>query len=130
MKEILFLISLTAFVFCFVYFLAGKITRIKTKENKKKSFNFKNLTVKRKRILVSLFIFLLAAILVRNIIFALILCVLYLYFDWYIKDKNRCKLVDLMDKQVIEALTVIRVSLFRIQLISLKMNLKSYKTQI
>jgi tight adherence protein B len=108
MKEILFLISLAAFVFCFVYFLAGKITRIKTKENKKKSFDFKNLTVKRKRILVSLFIFLLAAILVRNIIFALILCVLYLYFDWYIKDKNRRKLADLMDKQVIEALTVIK----------------------
>lgn len=45
MKEILFLISLAAFVFCFIYFLAGKITRIKTKGNKKKSFDFKNLTV-------------------------------------------------------------------------------------
>lgn len=44
----------------------------------------------------------------RNIIFTIILCVSYLYFGWYIKDKNRRKLADLMDKQVIEALTVIK----------------------
>lgn len=41
----------------FVYFLAGRITGIKTDENNKKFFDFKNLTVKRKEILISLFIF-------------------------------------------------------------------------
>ena len=107
MTEIFFLISLAAFIFCFVYFFVSKIG-IKIREKKKKSFDFKSLTIKRKRALISLFIFLLSAILLHNIIFAFILCIFYLYFDWYIKDKNRRKLVNLMDKQVVEALTVIK----------------------
>jgi Flp pilus assembly protein TadB len=41
---------------------------------------------------------------VWSIIFALILCVLY----QHAKDENRRKLANLMNKQVIEALTVIK----------------------
>jgi tight adherence protein B len=107
MKKMLFLGSLAAFVFYFVYFL---LVRIKANKNKKRkiSFNFNNLLIKRKRLYILLLVFLLSSVLLSNIIFALILCILYLYFDWYISDKNQRKRMNLIDKQVIEALTVVK----------------------
>ncbi|MDR3256563.1 MAG: type II secretion system F family protein [Endomicrobium sp.] len=104
MIVILFLVSFAAFIFCFIYFFTDKV-KIK---NKKKSFSFKSLNSKRKKLIISLFIFILSSILLQNIIFALILCIIYLYFDWYIKAQNRRRSLHLIDKQVIEALIVIK----------------------
>jgi len=105
--KILFLISFSAFLFFFAYFFIYKIN-VKTKIKKKESSDFKSLIFGKRKIFISLFIFLICVILTRNIIFAVILCVLYIYFDWYIKDKNRRKHISLMDKQVIEALGVVK----------------------
>ncbi|GHT72614.1 hypothetical protein AGMMS49950_11120 [Endomicrobiia bacterium] len=116
MKIIELVISFSAFVFCFVRLIFLQINTKTKRKNKKKfsfknlpiEFNFKNLPIKRKKLLVLLLTFLLLAILLKNIVFPLTLCILFLYLDWYIKDKNKRKRTNLIDKQVVEALTIIK----------------------
>ncbi|GHT65593.1 hypothetical protein AGMMS50222_05930 [Endomicrobiia bacterium] len=116
MKRIVLVISFSAFVFCFVRLIFLQIKTKTKRKNKKKfsfknlpiEFNFKNLPIKRKKLLVLLLTFLLLAILLKNIVFPLTLCILFLYLDWYIKDKNKRKRTNLIDKQVVEALTIIK----------------------
>jgi tight adherence protein B len=110
MKGIMLITSLSAFVFCFGCLIFSQI-RIKTKHKNKKYFNFKKFSVKRKKFLILLPMFLLLTILFKNVIFALILCILFLYLDWYINDKNKRKRANLIDNQVVEALIVIKNSL-------------------
>ncbi|AKL97816.1 type II secretion system F family protein [Endomicrobium proavitum] len=80
----------------------------KKRENIKEQLSFKNMDFKRKRVVISLIVFLGVLILLQNIIFGFIAAGLYVYFDWYLRDKNAKKLAALIDKQVIEALTVIK----------------------
>jgi uncharacterized protein YggT (Ycf19 family) len=56
--------------------------------------------------------------------------VLYMYFNWYVKDKKKRKFTTLIDNQVIETLAVIKssaqaVTPFKMQSILLKQNLKN-----
>jgi tight adherence protein B len=51
-----------------------------------------------------------AIVLFQNIIFALIFCIIYFYFDWYTQDKKKRKKEALVDKQVMEVLNVIKNS--------------------
>ncbi|MCL2799061.1 MAG: type II secretion system F family protein [Endomicrobia bacterium] len=101
---ICFIISVFAAVFLLVFSL---IKGISAKKEKRK-ISFKNISANRKRVIVALIIFLLSAVIIQNIIFALIFCGLYLYFGWYFKDKKAKELAALIDKQVIEALTIIK----------------------
>jgi tight adherence protein B len=103
MIKILFLFSFAFFIFCFIYFFVRKFN-----VNRKKFFDLKNLPRNKKRLLISFIIFVICAIFLQNIIFALIFGILYCYFDWYIKDKKRRKKAALVDKQVIEALNIIK----------------------
>jgi tight adherence protein B len=127
MKEIILIISLSAFVFCFVCLIFLQIktkasnNKDKNEDNDKKKFNFKSLSIrslsikslslKRNKLLILLSVFILLIILLKNIIFSLIVCVLLLYLDWYIKDKNKRKRANLINKQVVEALIIIKNSL-------------------
>jgi len=105
MMKILFLFSFSLVVFCFMYFL---INKLKFKINRKRSFDLKKLSQNKKRFFVSFIIFFISAIFFHNIVFALILSVLYCYFDWYAQDKKMRKKVALIDKQVMEALNIIK----------------------
>jgi tight adherence protein B len=77
-------------------------------KTKIKSLKFKSLNAGKKRLFILLAVFLFSAVFMRNIIFAAILCILYLYFDWHIGYERKCKLVNLMNKQIIEALNIIK----------------------
>jgi tight adherence protein B len=105
MIKIILIFSFALFVFCFVFFLVNKFNI-----NKKRNFDLKRLSQNKKRVLISFIIFVCASILSQNIIFALIFCVLYCYFDWYTKDKNKRKRLTLVDQQVMEALNIIKSS--------------------
>ncbi|MDR3071256.1 MAG: type II secretion system F family protein [Endomicrobium sp.] len=105
MKKLVVIGLLSIFVFYCVYLFLEKMKAMRKKRN---FFNFKNLSVKTKTLIISLIVFLFLLILIRNIIFVLIFYILYLYFNWYIKDKNERRYANLLDQQVIEALTVIK----------------------
>ncbi|GHT43738.1 hypothetical protein AGMMS49921_12340 [Endomicrobiia bacterium] len=107
--KIMLVISLSAFVFCFVRLIFLQIKK-KTKRKNKKSLILKTCLL-RERNFILLLAFLLLAILLKNIVFVLILCILFLYLDWYVKDKNKRKSINLIDKQVVEALAIIKNSL-------------------
>jgi tight adherence protein B len=103
MIKILFLFSCSLFIFCFIYFFVSKFNI-----NRKKIFDLKNLPKNKKRFLISFVVFLICVILLHNIIFSLIFGVLYCYFDWHVQDKKKRKKAALVDKQVIEALNIIK----------------------
>ncbi|MDR1086754.1 MAG: type II secretion system F family protein [Endomicrobium sp.] len=107
MIKIILIFSFALFVFCFVFFL---INEFKFDINKKRNFDLKKLSQNKKRFLISFIIFICASVLSQNIIFALIFCVLYCYFDWHIQDKNKRKRLALVDQQVMEALNIIKSS--------------------
>lgn len=108
MLNIAALFCLAASIFFFiVYIITGIKNRGKIKQKIKRK-QFKELNNKSKRIVVALILFFISAILFLNIVFALIISILYIYFNWYIKDKQIKKNAALIDKQVIEALTVIK----------------------
>ncbi|MDR1942500.1 MAG: type II secretion system F family protein [Endomicrobium sp.] len=111
--NLLFLISAAAAVFCFIFYAANLIANKKKSENNKENpskINFKTLPALKKRFLFSFIIFFIISIIIQNLIFAFIAAVLYAYFDWYVQDRKLKKRMELIDKQVIEALTVIKNS--------------------
>ncbi|MDR2395528.1 MAG: type II secretion system F family protein [Endomicrobium sp.] len=109
MREILFLVSLSIFVFCLIYFILS----INLTKNKKinKKIDFKNLIIKRKRFVILFGIFIVSFIAIENIIFSVILCILYSYFDWHLTYLKKQKISNLIDLQIVEALTIIKNSL-------------------
>ncbi|MCL2335240.1 MAG: type II secretion system F family protein [Endomicrobia bacterium] len=113
MLILLVFICLAAAVFFALYGLLNAV-KLKKEEKKKSgiaaesapSVNFSN--PKTKKIMIALIIFLAVAVVLQNIIFGIIACGLYVYFSWQIKKSKEKKLAALIDKQVIEALTVIK----------------------
>jgi tight adherence protein B len=66
----------------------------------------------RKKIVFALFIvFIVSFFVLENIIFSLILCILYAYFNWHINFIKQQKVSNLFDLQILEALTIIKNSL-------------------
>jgi Flp pilus assembly protein TadB len=112
MIKLLFFIALALFVFFFIFSFISYIKEKKriSKDKTGKSFNakFKELSTVRKRIVVAFIIFFISAFLIQNIVFAVIFAVVYAYFDWFIKNKKAKELETLIDKQVIEALTIVK----------------------
>jgi tight adherence protein B len=88
-----------------VYFLINKSKLIV-----KKLRGFKNLSGKNRKLLISFIILIASLIFFHNIIFGFILSALYYYFNWYAQDKKIRKRKVLVDKQVIEALNIIKNS--------------------
>ncbi|MDR3112749.1 MAG: type II secretion system F family protein [Endomicrobium sp.] len=111
---LLFSISFAAALFFFVFCVVQTIKNKKTAQAKalqngeKKKTQFKDLPPFRKRLIIALIVFFTAALILQNIIFALIASVLYAYFNWYFANKKAKERSALIDKQVIEALTVIK----------------------
>lgn len=103
-------LSIFFFILYFISYFKNKKS-IKNDKNKKVKISFKDLSIKRKRIIFALGLFFLSALILNNMIFAMIISGLYIYFDWHIKDKERRKTAALIDKQVIEALTIIKNAL-------------------
>ena len=66
------------------------------------------MTSLKKRIFAAAAVFFITAVILMNIVFALTASILYVYFDWYIKNKKAAEYAALVDKQVIEALTVVK----------------------
>jgi tight adherence protein B len=97
-------------IFSFALFVFFLINEFKFDINKKRNFDLKKLSQNKKRFLISFIIFICVGVLSQNIIFALIFCVLYCYFDWHIQDKNKRKRLALVDQQVMEALNIIKSS--------------------
>ncbi len=108
MMLLLFFAAFAVSIFLFVFFAGSEIKAKRQSSAKKSVKSFKELPLKRKRIIISLAVFFVTAIALQNIVFAIIAAGLYLYFDWYFKDKKAKKLAAMIDKQVIEALTVIK----------------------
>ncbi|MCL2144988.1 MAG: type II secretion system F family protein [Endomicrobia bacterium] len=110
MMKILFVSALGASVFLLIFSVILGIKNSKKDKNRNKNFNqkFKEMTALRKRIFISVIIFMLTALILQNIVFALIACIIYVYFDWYVKNKKARELSALIDKQVIEALTIVK----------------------
>ena len=95
-------------VFLFIFYISFSVREKARSAKTDKKTRFKDLNQKNKRIIVSLIVFFVSALVLQNIIFAVIICVLYVYFDWFMKDKKARERTMLIDKQVIEALTVIK----------------------
>lgn len=102
------LLCFGAALFFFIICVSDAIKRTAVSAKNSKRKRFKELNVKHKRIIVSLIIFFISALILQNIVFAVIACALYVYADWYLKDKRAKQNAALIDKQVIEALTVIK----------------------
>jgi len=118
------ILALSAVFGAFAFFIVSLIVSLIERENKKRNdkaeksgrkrknlkeqLSFKQMEFKRKRIVISVIVFAVVLIVLQNIVFGLIAAGLYVYFDWYYRDKNRRKLAALVDKQVIEALTIIK----------------------
>ena len=94
------------FVLAIVQLVKNKKSADEAKEKKKT--RFKDLPPVRKRFVIAGIIFFAVAILMQNIIFALIASGLYFYFDWHFVNKRAKERAALIDKQVIEALTIIK----------------------
>lgn len=107
MLKIIVSLLAAAIVFFIFYAVSAKAKSVK---KKKRKFSVKNLDTKRKKIVITISIFMAALILLQNIVFSIILGSLYLYFSWYMEDKRRKERSALIDKQVIEALTLIKNS--------------------
>lgn len=110
MIKILFFITVAAFSFTAAFsFIRAIKKRVKNAgKNKNTVFEFKNMTSLKKRIFAAAAVFLITAVILTNIIFALTASILYVYFDWYIKNKKTAEYAALVDKQVVEALTVVK----------------------
>ncbi|MDR3112612.1 MAG: type II secretion system F family protein [Elusimicrobiota bacterium] len=107
MEILLLLISFSAFVFfiSLYYFSSAKENSKKQaaacatkKEFSKASF------------VIPCTIFIVTFLLLNKIIFAIIFVILYLYFSWNIKHRNFQKNQNLIDRQVMEALSIIKSS--------------------
>jgi tight adherence protein B len=66
---------------------------------------------KKKSFLVFFTIFTISFVVLKNVIFSLILCILYAYFNWHINYIKQQKISSLVDLQILEALTIIKNSL-------------------
>jgi len=77
-----------------------KTVRIKDK--------FNELDFKKRTIVIALCVFIAALIFLQNIIFAMIFAVVYVYFVLYKAEKDKKKQMGIIDKQVVEALSVIK----------------------
>jgi tight adherence protein B len=108
-KELLLLSSLFMFVFCLVCFTLN-INLIQNKKIKNK-ISFGEFLVKKKKILVLFAVFVTSFAVLRNIIFSVIVCILYAYFNWHINYMKQQKISNLADLQILEALTIIKNSL-------------------
>lgn len=109
MKEVLVLSSLFILILCLMYFI---LSAILMKDKKfKKNIGFKTLIVKEKKFIVLFGVFIISLITIQNIIFSVILCILYIYFDWHLGYLKKQKISNLIDLQVVEALTIIKNSL-------------------
>ncbi|MDR1196264.1 MAG: type II secretion system F family protein [Endomicrobium sp.] len=108
MIKILSLITIFIAVFSILFLIISEIKNGKKKKKKNFNLKFKEMTAFKKRIFIAVVIFLITAIVLQNIVFALIACVLYVYFDWYVQNKKAKEKAALIDKQVIEALTIIK----------------------
>ncbi|MCL2485103.1 MAG: type II secretion system F family protein [Endomicrobia bacterium] len=104
----LMLTSLIICVFAAIFFLIFSLVKGISAKKEKKKISYKTMGAKNKRIILAIIVFLASAVIIKNIIFALIFCGLYLYFDWYFKAKKAKELSALIDKQVIEALSIIK----------------------
>lgn len=103
--------NLVFFVICAffaVFLFAFSLIKGKSGKNEKKKISFKGMSAGRKRAIIASTVFLAAAVILQNIIFAFIFCGLYLYFDWYFRDKKAKEAAALIDRQVIEALSIIK----------------------
>lgn len=108
-KALTFLTAGISVFFLAISFISG-MRSIEKKQKKRKSIRlvFNAMTNMKKRITISLMLFFVCALLLQNIIFALIICTVYIYIDWNIKNKKARETAALIDKQVVEALTVIK----------------------
>ncbi len=110
MIKILFFITVAFFSFTAAFsFIRAIKKRVKNAgKNKNTVFEFKKMTSLKKRIFAAAAVFFITAVILMNIVFALTASILYVYFDWYIKNKKAAEYAALVDKQVIEALTVVK----------------------
>lgn len=110
MIKILFFITVAAFSFTAAFsFIRAIKKRVKNAgKNKNTVFEFKKMTSLKKRIFAAAAVFFITAVILMNIVFALTASILYVYFDWYIKNKKAAEYAALVDKQVVEALTVVK----------------------
>ncbi|MCL1972724.1 MAG: type II secretion system F family protein [Endomicrobia bacterium] len=110
MIKILFISALGASVFLLIFSVVLGIQNRKKDKKQSKNLNlkFKEMTALRKRIFIAAIILMLTAIILQNIVFAMIASIVYMYFDWYIKDKKARERAALIDKQVVEALTIVK----------------------
>lgn len=110
MIKILFFITVAFFSFTAAFsFIRAIKKRVKNAgKNKNTVFEFKKMTSLKKRIFAAAAVFFITAVILMNIVFALTASILYVYFDWYIKNKKAAEYAALVDKQVVEALTVVK----------------------
>ena len=110
MIKVLFISALGASAFLLIFSVISGIQNRKKDKKQSKTFKqkFKEMTSLRKRGFISAVIFMLTAIILQNIVFALITSIVYMYFDWYIQNKKARERAALVDKQVVEALTIVK----------------------
>ncbi|MDR2617115.1 MAG: type II secretion system F family protein [Endomicrobium sp.] len=109
MKEVLFLFSIFVCTFCLMCFILN-INLIQNKKFNNRS-NFKNLVFKRKKIIFLFSVLVISFIVMQNIIFSAILCILCVYFDWHLSYLKKQKTSNIIDAQIVEALSIIKNSL-------------------
>lgn len=108
MLILLIFICIAAAIF-FALYGAFKAVNLKREAKKKEGLAAVKISnPKMKKIMIALVIFFIVALVLQNIIFGIIAGGLYVYFGWQIKKSKEKKLAALIDKQVIEALTVIK----------------------
>ncbi|MDR2426262.1 MAG: type II secretion system F family protein [Endomicrobium sp.] len=111
MIKILLLITCGITVFLIFFSIISVIKGSKNnKKNRNLNLKFKEMTFLKKRIFMAVIIFFITVIILQNTIFALIAFILYIYFDWHIQNNKSKQMAVLIDKQVIEALTIIKNS--------------------
>ena len=90
-----------------IFGLAGKV-KLKSANSNNLKLRFEKLDFKKKTIVVALCVFMASVILIQNIAFALIFAGLYVYFAINRAVKNKKKIMAIIDKQTIEALSIIK----------------------
>jgi tight adherence protein B len=111
------LFAATIFILCIVLYKRLK-SKVKTKVKFKLSNNKQNIYQlkarifsmprKKRRVFISLIVFIVFSVLFSNIILALIITVIYIYIDLNIEMRKKAKLASIIDLQTIESLTIIK----------------------